>query len=69
MKKELERGRVEDEEVILIKLYKISMTTSKMTEMSFIHEVCSLSNTNKDIFKLPPHYQSLCSRGEQNAEF
>ena len=42
-KKELEKGRVEDEEVILIKPYEALTTTfrttsSKITEMSFIYE-------------------------------
>ena len=37
-KKESNKGKVEDKEVILIKLYKESTTTSKMTEASFIHE-------------------------------
>ena len=37
-KKELNRGRVEDEKVILIKPYKESTTTSKITESSFIYK-------------------------------
>ena len=37
-KKESERERVEDEEVILIKPYKESATTTKSSESSFIHE-------------------------------
>jgi len=37
-KKELERGRVKDEKVILIKPYKESTTISKTTESSFIYE-------------------------------
>ena len=42
-KKELEKGRVEDEEVILIKPYEALTTTfrttsSKITEISFIYE-------------------------------
>jgi len=79
-KKELGKERVEDEEVILIKPYKISMTTPrttsfKTTEMSFIYEeIVNLEKYMKfvhspmqtRIFKPPPHYQSLCSRGEQN---
>jgi len=78
MKKKLERGRVEDEEVILIKPYKVSMTTFKMTEMSFIHEeIKNLEQYMKfihspiqmRIFKLSPYYQLLHSRGEQNSEF
>ena len=37
-KKELEGGRLEDEEVILIKPYEELTTTSKITESSFIYE-------------------------------
>jgi len=35
-KKELRRVTVEDEEVILIKLYEVLTTTSKIIELSFI---------------------------------
>jgi len=75
-KKELERGRVEDEEVILIKPYEESTTTSKTTKSSFIHkEIRNLeqfmkfihSPTQTRLFKLLPYYQSLQSRGEQNS--
>ena len=74
---------MEDEKVILIKLYEVlttisKTTSSKMTKMSFIYE--EIKNLEKymkfvhspmqtKIFKPPPHYQSLCSRGEQNSEF
>jgi len=74
---------VEDEKVILIKLYKVSTTTfrttsSKMTKTSFIYE--EIKNLEKymkfvhfpaqtRIFKLLPHYQSLCFIGEQNFKF
>ena len=37
-KKELEGGKVEDKEVILIRLYKISTNTSKTTVLSFIYK-------------------------------
>ena len=77
-KKELKRGIVEDEEVILIKPYKVSTITSKTTESSFIQdEVKNLEQYMKSVhssmqtrlFKLPPYYQSLCSREELNSEF
>lgn len=77
-KKKLERGTVEEEGVILIKLYKVSTTISKTTESSFIQDkIKNLEQHMKFIyfliqtrlFKLPPHYQSLYSRGEQNPEF
>jgi len=60
-----EKGRVEDEEVIPIKLYKVSMTTSFSSSTSFIKDevenllkymkfVWTPSQTR--IFKPPPHY-------------
>ena len=36
--KELEEGRIENKEVILIKLYKVLTTTFKTTESSFIYD-------------------------------
>ena len=77
-KKKLEGERVEDKEVILIKLYKESTTTSKTTKSSFIHEkIKNLEQYMKFIhslmqmrlFRLPLHYQSFCFRGEQDPEF
>ena len=77
-KKELRRGTVKDKEVILIKPYEVSTTTSKTTELSFIQdEIKNLEQYMKFIhspmqvrlFKPPPHYQSLCSRGELNFKF
>jgi len=71
-------GQVEDEEVILIKLYEVFMTTSSSLETSFImDEVKNLlkymkfvqSLTQTRLFKPPPHYQSLKSRGEQDPTF
>jgi len=72
-----EEGRVENKEVILIRPYKVSMTTSS-SSTSFITDevehllkhmkfVRTLSQTR--LFKLPPHYQSLKSRGEQDPTF
>ena len=77
-KKELRRGTVKDKEVILIKPYEVSTTTSKTTELSFIQdEIKNLEQYMKFIhspmqvrlFKPPPHYQSLRSRGELNYKF
>jgi len=71
-------GQVEDEEVILIKLYEVFMTTSSSLETSFImDEVKNLlkymkfvqSLTQTRLFKPPPYYQSLKSRGEQDPTF
>jgi len=76
MKKE--KGKVEDKEVILIKPYKVStMTSSSFSQTSFItNEVENLkymkfvrSPTQTRLFKPPPHYQSLKSRGEQDPLF
>ena len=72
-------GRVEDEEVILIKPYEISSSTSISTHStSFIEEEIEnlikymkfvKSPTQTRLFRPPPHYQSLKSRGEQDTEF
>jgi len=76
MKKE--KGKVEDNEVILIKPYEVSMTTFLSSQTSFItDEVKNLfkymkfvrSLTQTRLFKPPPHYQSLKSRDEQDPLF
>jgi len=78
-----EEGRIEDKEVILIKPYEVSQLTSSKstlltTQSSFItDEVDNLLKYMKfiqapiqtRIFRLPPHYQSLKPRGEQDPEF
>ena len=67
-KKESKEERVEDEEVILIKPYKISKSTSSTMKSSFIDdEVDNLmkymkfihSPTQTRLFRPSPHYQSL----------
>ena len=70
---------VENKEVILIQPYKVSsMITSSFPTISFISDkienlakyikfVKTPSQTR--IFQLPPYYQSLKSRGEQDPEF
>jgi len=77
-KKELGRGIVKDDEVILIKSYKVSTTTFKTTESSFIQDkIKNLeqyikfihSPTQTRLFKLSLHYKSLHFRGELNPEF
>jgi len=78
-----ERKRIEDEEVILIKLYEVSKSTSSKLisstiQSSFIKDkvdnllkymkfICTPTQTR--IFRPLPHYQSLKSRGEQDYEF
>ena len=70
---------VENKEVILIQPYKVSsMTTLSSPTTSFISdEIENLAKYMKfvkmpsqtRIFRLPPYYQSLKSRGEQDSEF
>jgi len=74
-----EEGRIEDEEVILIKPYEVSSSTFISTHStSFIEDeienlikymkfVKTLTQTR--LFRPPAHYQSLKSRGEQDPEF
>ena len=74
-----DKGKVEDEEIILIKPYVVSSSTSISTHStSFINkEVENLIKymkfvkvpTQIRLFRPPPHYQSLESRGEQDSEF
>jgi len=75
MKKE--KGKVEDEEVILIKPYEVSMTTSSLQTSFITDKVKNLfkymkfvrSLTQTRLFKPLPHYQSLKSREEQDPLF
>ena len=77
--REKEEGKMEDEEVILIKPYEVSTAmTSSTSQMSFItEEIENLSKymkfictpTQMRIFRPPPHYQSLKFRGEQDPIF
>ena len=72
-----EKGRVEDEEVILIKPYEVSTTTSSSSTSFITDEVEHLFRHMKFVrtpsqtrlFKPPQHYQSLKSRGENNPIF
>ena len=74
-----DEGRVEDEEIILIKLYEVSSSTSiSIHSTSFIDkEIENLIKymkfvkvpTQTRLFRPPTHYQSLKSRGEQNPKF
>jgi len=72
-----DEGRMEDEEVILIKLYEVSELKSTKS-LSFIdEEVNNLLKymkfikfpTQTRIFRPLPHYQALRSRGEQDSDF
>jgi len=75
-----EEGRIKEEEVILIKLYEVSESTltSSLAQTSFITDKVEnlfkymkfiWTPTQTRIFRPPPHYQSLKSRGEQDSEF
>ena len=72
-----EKGRVEDEEVSLVKPYEVSMTTSSSSTSFITDEVEHLLKHMKFVrtppqtrlFKPPPHYQSLRSRGENDSIF
>jgi len=72
-----EGGVVEDEEVILVKPYEVSMTTSSSSTSFITDKVENLLKYMKfvrtpsqtRIFKPLPHYQSLKSRGEQDPAF
>jgi len=74
-----EGGHIEEEEVILVKPYEVSKSSSSMTlTTSFItDEVENLlkymkfvqSPTQTQLFQPPSHYQSLKSRGEENPKF
>ena len=75
--KEEEKGTIENEEVILVRPYKTSSTTSSSTTSFITDEVDNLAKYMKfvrtpsqtRIFQPPPHYQSLRSRREQDLEF
>jgi len=67
-KKESNKERVEDEEFIIIKPYKVSESTSSTTKSSFINDkVDNLMKymkfihfpTQMRLFRPPSHYQSL----------
>jgi len=76
-KKEEKEG-VESEEVILVRPYEVSSTTSSSSRISFIiDEVENLlkymkfikASSQTRIFRPPPYYQSLKSRDEQDSTF
>ncbi len=72
IEEEVQKGRVEDEEVILIKLYEVSESTLTKSSSFIDEEIDNLLKHMKfvktpiqtRIFQPPPHYQSLYSRGE-----
>jgi len=73
-----DKGTVENKEVILVRPYEVSSSTTSSSITSFItDEVENLAKYMKfiktpsqtRIFRPPPYYQSLKSRGEQGPEF
>ena len=72
-----EKGMIENEEVILVRPYEVSTTTSSSTTSFITDEVENLLKHMKfvwtpsqtRIFRPPPHYQSLRSRGENDLTF
>ena len=73
-----EKGTVENEEIILVRPYEVSSKTTSSSTTSFItDEVENLAKHMKfvktpsqtRIFRPPPYYQALRSRGEQDPEF
>jgi len=72
-----EEGKVEDKEVILIKPYEVSIATSSSSTSFIMDKVKHLLKHMKFVqmpsqtrlFKPPPHYQSLRSRGENDPIF
>jgi len=73
-----EKGTIENEEVILVRPYEVSSSTTSLSLTSFISdEINNLGKYMKfvktpsqtRIFRPPPYYQSLKSRGEQDPNF
>ena len=73
-----ERGVVENKEVILVHPYEVSSATTSFSSMSFItdevkhllkHMKFVQTPSQTRLFKPPPHYQSLRSRGENDPIF
>ena len=72
-----DKGTIENEEVILVQPYKASMTTSSSTTSFIMDKVENLLKYMKFVqtpsqtrlFKPPPHYQALRSRGENDPIF
>ena len=77
-KEQKEKGTIENEEIILVRPYKVSSSTTSTSLTSFISDkVENLTKYMKfvktpsqtRIFQLPPHYQLLKSQGEQDPVF
>ena len=78
VKKEEDKRRIKDKEVILVKPYEVATSTTTSSEISFIQdEVNNLeqymkfvySSLQTRLFKPPLYYTSLQSKGEQDSDF
>jgi len=76
--KKEEKGEVESKEVILVRPYEVSLTTSSSSRTSFITDKVEnllkymkfiKASLQTRIFRPPLYYQSLKSRGEQDPTF
>ena len=75
--KKEDKGTIENEEVILVRPYEVLMTTSSSMTSFITDEVKNLFKHMKFIrtpsqtrlFRPPPHYQALRSRGENDPTF
>ena len=71
------KGKVKEEEVILIKSYEVLESISTKSSSFIDEEINNLvkymkfikSPTQTRIFQLPLYYKLLCSRGEQDPDF
>ena len=72
-----DKGRIEDKEVILVKPYKVSQSSTSSTTSFIMDKVKNLTKymkfiqapTQTRIFQPLPHYQAFKSRDEQDPEF
>ena len=72
-----DKGTIENEEVILVRPYEVSSTTSSSMTSFITDKINNLAKymkfvktaTQTRIFRPPPYYQALKSRGEQDPEF
>jgi len=72
-----DKGTIENKEVILVRPYEVSSTTSSSTASFITDEIDNLAKymkfvktpTQTRIFRPPPYYQALKSRGEQDPDF
>jgi len=72
-----DKGAIENDEVILVRPYEVSLTTSSSATSFITDKIDNLAKymkfvktpTQTRIFRPPSYYQALKSRGEQDPEF